>query len=295
MTNITAIFRDYGIEYSENGHHNASPEFVQTQCVFCDDPSDHLGWSVSGKFVNCWKCGGHSIESALQRLLNMSRDQVNALIRQYEGSTEIRIKLNERKQPRAKKIELPGYSLDRQHKRYLERREFDPDYLAEKYGLLGTGIAGEWKYRIIIPVYFRGRLVCFQGRDITGRQKLRYKSLGIEKSVVHYKHTLYNIDNCTGDCVVVFEGPFDVWRWGIGGVATYGTAVTEWQVRLLSRYKRVFFMFDAGEDAQGLAMKAAGKLACMGVKVEVVDLEMERDPAELNNQEVRELRKDLGV
>lgn len=295
---ITAVFRDYNIETSsEKESNNASPEFIQTRCIFCEDPSDHLGWHVSGKFVNCWRCGGHSIESALRRLLNLSWGQVNALIRQYEeqGSLSVRMGLNERKKPRAKKIELPGHPLDNQHIRYLERRGFDPEYLAKKYGLLGTGIAGEWKYRIIIPIYFRGRLVSFQGRDITDRQRLRYKSLGIEKSVMHYKHTLYNIDNCTGDCAVVFEGPFDVWRWGVGGVATYSTAITEWQIRLLSRYKRVFFMFDSEPEAQELALKAGRKLASMGVKVEVRDLELERDPAELTDLEVRELRKDLKI
>ena len=293
---IKALFKDYNIHTSTNSHHS-STDFLQTKCVFCDDSSDHLGWHISGEFVNCWKCGGHSIEWALQKLLSMSREQVNVLIKQYEGrsSTAVRDKLNKREESQVMEIELPGHSLDKQHVRYLKGREFDPVYLSEKYRLLGTGISGEWKYRIIIPIYFRGKLVSFQGRDITDEQKLRYKSLEIEKSVMHYKHTLYGIDECTGNTIIVMEGPFDVWRWGDGAVATYGTSITEWQIRLLSRYRAVFFLFDAEEEAQRLALKAARKLACMGVKVEVIDLEMGCDPAELTGSEVRELKKELGL
>lgn len=293
---IKSLFRDYNIQYSEDGIHNASPEFIQTQCVFCSDTSDHLGWHVSGEFVNCWRCGGHTVEWALRKLLNLSREQVSTLIRQYKGQGAIsaRTGLN-KKEPQAKKIELPGHTLDKQHVRYLERRGFDPVYIAEKYGLTGTGITGEWKYRIIIPIYFRGKLVSFQGRDITNRQRLRYKSLEIERSVMHYKHTLYNIDNCTGDKVVVMEGPTDVWRWGDGAVATYSTAVTEWQIRLLSRYRRVFFIFDSEPEAQALALKAARKLSCMGIGLDVIDLEMGRDPAKLDESEVIALKRDLGV
>ena len=217
-------------------------------------------------------------------------------MKQYEGTGEVsaRNRLN-KKTPQAKEIKLPGGPLEKVHRKYLEKRGFDPDIIAEDYRVLGTSLVGEWKYRIIIPIYFRGKLVSFQGRDITDKQRLRYKSLEIEKSVIHYKHTLYNIDNCIGDTVVVFEGPTDVWRWGVGGVATFSTAVTEQQIWLLSRYRRVFFMFDTGEESQGLALKAARKLACMGVVVEVLDLEMERDPGELTESEVHELRKDLRV
>lgn len=293
---IVSLFKDYGIKPSADSHHFSS-EFLQTKCVFCDDPSDHLGWHVSGEFVNCFRCGGHSIEWALQKLLNLSREQVNVLMKQYEGrgSVAVRDKLNERKEAQAAEIKLPGYPFEKQHKRYLEKREFDSEYIMKKYQLLGTGVGGEWKYRIIIPIYFRGKLVSFQGRDITDKQRLRYKSLEVEKSVMHYKHTLYGLDECTGDTIVVMEGPFDVWRWGDGAVATYGTAVTEWQVRLLSWYYKVFFLFDAEEEAQRLALKAARKLACMGVKVEVIDLEMGCDPAELTRSEVWELKKELGI
>lgn len=277
---IKRLFRDYNIMVSGQDSENASPEFLQTKCVFCNDSLDHLGWHLSGEFVNCWKCGGHSTEYALQKLLNLTRAQVNELVEKYKGSGSMAVRdmLNKRKTARAKTIELPGHSLEKQHIRYLVQRGFVPEYLEQKYKLKGTGIAGEWKYRIIIPIYFNGKLVSFQGRDIRNKPRLRYKSLEVEKSVVHYKHTLYNIDNCVGDTVVVLEGPTDVWRWGDGGVATYSTAVTEWQIRLLSKYRRVLFVFDSEPEAQRLALKAAGKLACMGISAEVIDLESECDP-----------------
>ena len=295
--NITALFRDYNIAASDQSSENASPEFLQTKCVFCDDPLDHLGWHLSGEFVNCWKCGGHSIEYALQKLLNLTRVQVNELVEKYSGmgGQDVRARLNARKVPRAITVELPGHPLDKQHVRYLKRRGFDPEYLERKYGLRGTGIAEEWKYRIIIPIYFNGKLVSFQGRDITDRQKLRYRSLEVERSVMHYKHTLYNMDNCDRNTVVVFEGPTDVWRWGDGSVATYSTAITEWQIRLLAGYRKVFFIFDSEPEAQLLAKRAAFKLSIMGVSVEVIDLESDKDPGELDESEVHDLKKGLGV
>ena len=118
--NIKALFRDYNISYDPQSVNCSSPEFIQTQCVFCDDSSDHLGWHISGEFVNCWKCGGHSIEWALQKLLNLTRQQVIKLMKQYEGTGEVsaRNRLN-KKTPQAKEIKLPGGPLEKMHRKYL--------------------------------------------------------------------------------------------------------------------------------------------------------------------------------
>ncbi len=45
-------------------------------------------------------------------------------------------------------------------------RNFDPNYLVSEWGLLSTGVLGEFKFRILAPVYFKGQLVSYQCRDL---------------------------------------------------------------------------------------------------------------------------------
>jgi DNA primase len=156
------------------------------------------------------------------------------------------------------------------HLNYLTRRGFaNPDQLAKQWGLRGTGPIGEYKFRIIAPIDYNGRMVSYQGRDVTGKSPLRYKACPKEKELMNHKHTLYGMDKATQESVIVVEGIVDVWKLGPGAVATYGTQFTWQQVTLLARrWKRRYIAFDA--DAQGQAMKLANTLSTLSGEVHLV-------------------------
>lgn len=288
MFDVERFFRDYRISYKRD-----SEKFFAIRCAFCGDSSQHMGWSVDG-YVNCWKCGGHSLLYSIQKLLNVSRKSAEEIQHEYDGISR---HLKATGKIRAKSLKLPGTALGKYHRRYLKKRGFDPDTMIKKYGLLGTGPNEEWEgmdyeLRIIIPIRdISGKIVSFQGRDITGRTKLRYKGCPKEKSVVYYKDILYNAENATPHAVGVLEGVTDVWRMGNGFVATFGTSITDSQVRELSRYERVIFMFDPEREAQERARKAAVRISSLGRTVELVELKAGRDPGELDEEEAHRIRK----
>ena len=285
--------RDSGIKYWTEGE-NVTPGWVNIKCPLCTDKSNHGGFNPTKGYFSCWKCGGHGLSYVIGRLLRIDRTAAEKVISQYEGSGLLRPKIQHKHNP-IETLTMIGEPLQTVHKRYLKRRGFDPDLLERKYSLTGTGIVGDWKYRIMIPILHQGQLVSYQGRDVTDAQKLRYKTLSPDKSLVNPKHILYNLDNCRGNTIVVVEGAFDVFRMGDGFAATLGTSMTEAQIKILSRYRRVVFLFDPEPEAQGRARKAANKLSAMGVETELVDLEMEEDPGELSPKQVRMIRRELEV
>ena len=68
---------------------------------------------------------------------------------------------------------------------------------------------------------------------------------------MHYKDTVYAGHLATGDKVVVLEGVVDVWKFGPGAVATFGTGCKKSQILALTNWREVIFFFDLEKDAQG--------------------------------------------
>jgi DNA primase len=295
MFDALRFFRDYGINYFDSGN-NVSPGWINISCVFHPD-SNHLGYSPEGKFY-CWKCGGHHVETVISRLLVCSSREAKRIVSDYEAANRSRRVLNKKENSAKitnKKINLPGEELSKYHRRYLKKRNFSPRHLIDKYGIVGTGPSELWRkrdfqLRVIIPIIEDGKLISFQGRDITDKQKLRYKGCPIEESRKHYKHTLYNIDNCPGSTIRLVEGITDVWRMGDGYAATFGTTMTDYQIKLLTRYEHIYFIFDPEAEAQQKATRAAEKLASFGKRVERVVLDKKCDPGDLSEKEADELR-----
>jgi hypothetical protein len=287
-----SFVRDYNISHWTEGN-NVQPGWINVQCPLCEDKSNHGGFNPSEGYYNCWRCGGHSLKYVISRLLGVDKNLAEKIVFEYSGRSYLLSKLN-KKIPRATQVTPPGESLQTIHRKYLIRRNFDPDYIEKKYQIVGTGPAGEYKFRLIIPLYFQDRIISFQGRDITDKQKLRYKNCPVEESILHYKDILYNIDSVSGNRIAVVEGVFDAWRMGDGFVATFGTAITECQISLLSKYQYIQFLFDSEPEAQEKAKKAANKLSSVGCNVEIIDLEMKEDPGDLSNKQARRIRREIG-
>jgi len=293
MFDALAFLRDNNIQYYEEGN-NVSRGWVGIRCPLCFDHSNHGGFNVAGGYYYCWKCGGHSLVEVVRELLSVSIEDAEATIDDYSGRMAVLQKLKEKRQARAKNIELPGEPMQMIHRKYLRRRGFEPRHIEEKYHVLGTGPAGDFKLRLIIPIIYKGQVVSFTGRDITGEQKLRYKTLSIEESVINPKHVLYNLDNCTGEQVCLVEGPTDVWRMGDGFCSSLGTQLTGQQIRLLADYRKVVILFDSEVEAQRRAERYAAALGSLGVeKAVVVDVETDKDPGSFSPEKAEWLREEV--
>lgn len=299
--NFVKLFDDYKIKYDTR----VNKGWTNVTCSFCDDRTYNGGFNNAGNYYHCWKCGGHNFKQALARAVNVPASEVDVLIEQYAGRNIMLARLNDRKQAQAKKLELPTNGFTQAERQYLLSRNFSPHLLKTKYKVVGGGISGTWKYRIIIPLLLDGKIVSWTARTILSKKQQRemkiprYKNLSIEKSVVDPKSVLYNLDNCNGKTAVLTEGAFDVMRLGDGFFCSFGTELTQAQIAMIKqRFSRVFVMFDNEEEAQAKARKFGLQIASIGVDVEVVDAYGDfgkNDGGELNENEVRIIRKELGL
>lgn len=308
---ITDLYNDYGIPVAQPGDRHYADGWVNTPCPLCTgNPGNHLGYNLGEHYYHCHRCGNHAADYVLVRLLGVSRDQAKQLIRDY------RIKTNTASRPvdqsqriKIKKLALKYPTgtgpLTYPHRKYLKHRGFDPDALESRYGIQGTGptsrlerkdlttgrkIQIDYRYRIIIPIFWDGQLVSFQARDYTGRQEPKYKACPQERELIHHQDIIYGWRNQPTDWAVVVEGVVDVWRLGWPAVATFGISYTAEQVRVLARmFKRVVTIYDPDPQAQQQVVKLGGELRFRGVQVENINLPT--DPGDLNQQEANYLMK----
>jgi DNA primase len=291
MFDIINFLSENSITYYTEGK-NCQKGWANISCPECNDDSNHGGFNISKGYYNCWKCGKHSLEKIISKLLHCSIYEAKRIIKEYDVSFVYKSIINKNKRKLAEKIKLPGKELKKMHRRYLRKRNFDPDYLIEKYNIKGTGIVGDWNYRIIIPIYYKNRLVAYQGRDVTNKQAIRYKTSSIEESLINPKNILYNFDNCKQDIICVVEGAFDVWRMGDNFAATLGTSLTKPQLRLLQNYKKVVFLFDQEPEAVKKAEQACAELSIFGIDTYVIYLES-GDPADMDEWESNNIKKEI--
>lgn len=299
--NFEKLFRDYNVPYSLRINRG----WVNCNCPYCDTKSTsfNLGFNPAGNYYHCWKSKhDYPIRQVLSALLNVSESSIDNILIDYQGVGET---LSEKKTSNIKYLELPTNTFTKAERKYLKSRDFDPKYLYKKYHIVGGGIDGDWKFRIIIPVYYQGQLLSWTGRSILSKEKLkqldipRYKNLSIEKSIKNIKELFFNIDNCKSDTVVLTEGAFDVLRFDGNAICSMGTELTESQINLLaSRFRKIFILFDNEPEAQKKARKFGLQLSSIGIEIEVVnayeDFE-KNDMGECSQEEIEIIKKELEI
>ncbi len=293
MLNIIELYKDHNISYFTEGN-NVSPGWANIKCIFHSDKSNHLGFNLKKGYYFCWICGSFKIEDVLIELLSVEYREVKQIIKEYGNRPLLRNNKIKPLTSQVKSLIMPGEDLTDRHKKYLIKRNFDPEYIIDKYKIKGTGIVGDWKFRIMVPVFYENKLVTYQGRDITNKANSKYMSLKKEDSIINIKNILYNFDNCTDkNIIIVMEGVFDVWRIGDYSCCTFGTSISDAQMKLLSQYKKIVFMFDDEKEAQKAAHKSAGQLSVLGHEVEIASIGIGTDPADLSNEEAKKIKGEL--
>jgi len=288
-----SFLNDYNLNFDTEGK-NVQAGWIGIKCPACGDHSNHGGFSLEDGHYYCWRCGGHKVNYIIGLLLGCSRAEAVRIESKYSDKYLLYKKRDKKK---AVKVELRGndelLAID---KKYLIKRGFDPSFLQNKYKLRGSEIAGDWRFRLIVPVYYKGELVTFQGRDVSGKSDIKYKSLSIEESVFDVKSVLYGIDDCYGDTISVVEGVFDKWRMGEGFVASFGKNLTERQLYFLIKFKRIFFLIDSNDPlSKKFAVRYSEFIAGMGKEAVVFDMENGKDPGELTETEAKEVRREMGL
>lgn len=303
---VEAYLEDSDFEIHYEGEKNVSRGWLNINCIFCSkDPSWHLGINLTTKFYHCWICGESGpITKLIHEIEGFDTNDwqsVFEILKEYQDYSipelkqDIRYRNKDFCLPKNATKDLPDI-----HRKYLEGRNFDPDYLIDKYDVHGVYNIGDYKFRLIFPVYKQQTMVSFQTRDVTGKASSPYIGCDNEESIIPIKNTVYNIDNVNNK-ILVLEGVFDVFRMGDGAVATYGTDVTSTQVYELVKLSTeqnitmCYILFDAEPQAQLKANELGYALSCFDtMEVEILCLDS-GDPADLTDQEAREIRKELKL
>ena len=297
---LIRILNDYNIEYWTEGK-NVSKDSVNVTCPFCNDHSNHCGIFEDTFVFHCWKCNATGPFIRLfQQLTNLSSTECERIV----NSSEISFKQSSKEQinqlinkeqtdevlnNKNLEINLPEYSelitpktksvlLDN----YLKRRNISLDTILE-YNCYICEV-GKYMHRMIIPIYYEEKLVCYQAADLTGRADLKYD---IPKQV-DINTYLYGIDNISTSMILV-EGILDVWRLEEFDCATFGTHITDAQKNLIEDKHLNTLIFCWDSDAYWKAKKQAKYFEPFINNVKVIKLPEGEDPDSLGKWKTLEL------
>ncbi len=298
------LYIDYGISTAPDGHKHYREGWLNIPCPHCTGSEGfHLGFNTDGNYFYCWRCGFHPINKTIAILLNIRYKQASSIAGEYgvrggkvSSRTNHLIRINRK----AFKYPSGVYKMSNAHRWYLTKRNFDPDLIEKQWDVLGTSPTSKlddtfYKYRILVPIYWKHDLVSFQCRDYTNKQTLKYMACPMEREIKHHKHIVYGDFNHLGGVGICVEGVFDVWRLGPEAFATLGIGYTIEQVRLIGDfYTKVFIVFDPDKQAQEAGKKLQEELQFRGVKA-VNYKELKCDPADLSEDDAKHLLRELNI
>lgn len=190
---------------------------------------------------------------------------------------------------------LLGYALPKRTAllEAAQAKGYQTEYLI-KTGLCienERGIYDRYAGRVIFPWFnVSGKVVAFGGRVLDSRTKgVQQKYVNSPDSDIYHKdHELYGLFQAKRaiakeDCVYMVEGYTDViamHQCGIENVvANSGTALSEYQIRLLHRFtQNIVLLYDGDEAGIHAAMRGTDMLLAAGMNVKVLLLPDGDDP-----------------
>jgi len=277
------ILQEYNIEIApENEGHNTTG-WIGFDCPYCGPESRkfHMGFNIAGGYVNCWKCGGHSLGDTIQMLLHdyESNAMCYKITKAILDDLDIDLVKYTKHKTKRTKVVVPFAvsTMLMSHRNYLTRRGFNPEEIIRMWKVGGTEKHNPYQWRLFIPIFNQGQMISWDTRAIGSEIEKRYMAAPEECEVMPRKNILYGSDYAR-DTIIVVEGYTDVWRIGPGAVATMGIAYTPEQVLEISKYKTRYILFDNEPAAQKQAEKLCCELAVFTGKTIRLELEIAKDP-----------------
>lgn len=334
MIDWPRLLTQHGIEFVESGP-STSKNNLYVHCPMCgaSDQGHHMGISTEGRGWGCWRNSNHRGRSdvkLLKVLLDISYERAAELIGgpKLESNASLKEKFTQIMSPvnyessKKHKLILPPEILPLYNPRiknkirpifaeYLSDRGYPEDIqpqISSTYKL-HWALQGQWKYRLIFPIYTRSGLATWTGRHVTPGIEPRYDTLTVDPNKA-YRDTYYsttNIKDCLfnerwlfkregGRALVVCEGPFDAMRIDYNGrkqevysTCLFGKTVSDMQLEKLYElghyYNKCFVLLDP--DAALDVFQLLQRIKPIGftpLKLYGVNAE---DPGALSNDEAK--------
>ena len=287
-------------------YHAANEEEIRVCCPFCvengqtEDKKFRLGINMRTGQAHCFNCGWKT--SDIYRLLQKA---TGVPVRVNDDYYESNTKKKTAPELPAEFIGLHTKEsqesvIGRRAYNYLQRRGvFD---LQIKRHNIGYCHSGHYGYRVVFPIYRRGKLLTFISRDFTGKQEPRFLNMPGEKPLYNVEALERAYRKGTRPWVVVYEGIFKVLAgecavWGDKGlhelepivhVGTLGSHITELQLRDLKPDRIAGIVLFPDPNAAGLDgyLEAGHTLLGRGHVVAVASPFPEDEADEMEPEEV---------
>jgi DNA primase len=306
---------------------NVSPELQIFKCFGCGEAGDVFTFLQKYEGMDFYEALKFLADRAGVKLKKFKSAQTNQKQKLYEINSlanrfynyvllkhaagkfalNYLIKNRELKLDTIKRFQL-GYSPDRPFalKKFLVDKKKIATGDLEKAGIVyvrGGRAVDRFRGRVTFPLFdHRGNITGFAGRILPSeRAKKLAKYINTpETEIYHKSRMLYGFDvtkreiRKSGEAIVV-EGELDMissWQAGIkNAVAIKGSALTQEQVKLLSRYaQKLIFAMDS-DAAGGIAARRGIEIAEKeGLSVSVANLGKFKDPDEMAREKPDELK-----
>lgn len=296
MIDIISFLEASGIDYRPDGDNVAKGD-VNACCPFCRETNFHMGIDIETTVLNCWVCGldiepRPRLVDFVSEFLEISKSEAWEKLRQFDilpGESYRSDKKKKEKVKRPYESVFPEgtQSFDRPRSEsqrnlalaYLEGRGFGWREI-DKYNLKFCTM-DLYRYRIIVPFYFMGRMVGYTARDYMGREDVpRYLQCKKELTAMPNESMLYGYDFYVASGnrnLRLVEGPTDLWRMGDSVVAALKNRLSQKQLNLIVGLKpeTVSIFFDLGSYSR--AYKVADELSLFINKIKVVRMPSEKE------------------
>lgn len=306
---LKEFLEDYNIEYWESGK-NVSTGWINIQCRFCGDETNHLGIRLSDLTANCWKCGRKNLISVIKEAASVSYKEAKEIFKRLEPTGTITKQKDE--DLRIKHLKSVGSDsfvrlppditrvFPKLHRDYLKKRRFDYRQLIRKYQIKAVyNSADNYAFRIIIPIFVNGTMVSFTSRDVSGYADVRYLHASLSECHTRPKDLIYNFDTIPkGGKAILVEGVFDAWRLGKGAICSFGTQLSGKQLVELSKMElnHLFIFFDQDKSGIASAKALSRVVAPLAKQVELITIPKHKgDPDDMSKEEADLLMRSLGL
>jgi DNA primase len=266
------------------------------RCPFCGDDKRRMGINVNNGLCHCFRasCEWKSDDirrtfREISKALGIDAEQDRFYVRK-----KVKPKRNTTKFANLPK-EFENFSdlddeVTRKAYEYLtDRGVTDKQIKKHKLGLCAVG---DYAYRIIIPVFRKGKLLTFTSRDFTDQSPLRYKNHPGPKYLFNMQHKKK---------AILLEGPFDVLaveratdEYDV--VGRLGAGMTAKAIHDLSRYDEIIVWPDPDRGGIQLAIDTCKAMAKRGKKMYVImPKDDDVDPGKLGESEagLEEIREKI--
>ncbi len=275
---------------------------VLEDCPFCGS-FGKMYTSTTQPTGICFKCpdgNGFSAVSFVAAFEGVSKRKAFAILSgsgdRYESTKE------EKESEELERWFPPCSPLDGEAARYMQARGFTEEFCrvmdlwyCTQNVQTRDGRIHYTANRVIILIKDReGQAIGWQGRDITGRSKIRYFIQPDFKGSEH----LYNLHRvAAGEPIIIVEWVMDAWGWIKAGfdnvVATFGKKISTTQIKQVLALKPgvVYLAWDGGTAIEKAAFNDK-----YGHLFEVKNVAMgEKDADELETAELQELYAKAGA